>query len=124
MDDSNKNEAFSYTYSSKQQEEINGILKKYIPQEESAADRLRRLDRQTELPGMIVSITAGVIGALIFGVGMTCTIEWTDYFAVGVAAGIVGIALISAAYPIFKGITKRQRKKIAPQIIELSKKIK
>lgn len=124
MDKENRNEDFSYTYSAKQQEEVNSILQKYMLREESAIESLRRLDKQAEYPGMIVSITAGIIGALLLGVGMTCTMEWTDYFAIGVVVGVIGIALISAAYPLFKGITKKQREKIAPQIIELSTKIK
>lgn len=124
MDNENKNEAFSYTYSAKQQEEVNSILQKYMPREESAIDKLRRLDKQTEQPGRIASITTGIIGTLMLGVGMTCTMEWTDYFAIGVVVGVIGIALISAAYPLFKKITKKQREKIAPQIIELSEKLK
>lgn len=120
----NKDEHFSYTYSPKQQEEISSILKKYIPQEESAIEKIRRLDRQAEQPGMAASLTVGIIGTLLLGVSMTCTIEWTNFFIIGIAVGVIGIALIMSAYPIFKRVTKRQRKKIAPQIVELSEKVK
>lgn len=40
----NKNETFTYTYSSKQQEEIRNIRSKYLPKEEDKMEQLRRLD--------------------------------------------------------------------------------
>lgn len=124
MENKNKDNSFNYTYSPKQQDEINNILQKYVPREESAIDTIRLLDRQAEQPGMIASISIGIIGTLLLGIGMTCTVKWTKFFVVGIVVGLVGIALIISAYPVFKKITKRQRDKIAPQIVELSKKIK
>lgn len=119
----NKDKHFSYTYSPKQQEEISHILQKYISHEESAVEKIRRLDRQAEQPGIIAALIVGIIGTLLLGIGMICTVEWTQFFIIGIVVGVIGIALIMAAYPIFKKITKKQRKKIALQIIELSKKI-
>lgn len=120
MNSEGNNEVFSYTYSAKQQEEIENIRKKYMPQTENKMEYLRRLDKSAEQPGMIAAITAGVIGALLLGVGMCCTMEWQEFFVIGVIVGIIGIALVSAAYPIFKIITKRRREKIAPEIIKLT----
>ena len=117
------NEAFSYTYSAKQQEEVDSILQKYIPQTESPIEQLRRLDKRAEQTGNIASVALGVTGTMLLGVGMCCTLEWTDYFILGIFIGLAGIALIAAAYPIYKTVTKKRREKIAPQIIELSKKI-
>ena len=39
---------------------------------------------------------------------------------VGSLIGIVGIVLISVAYPIYNCIIKKERKKIAPKIIRLT----
>ena len=116
-------EKFSYTYSSQQQEEIDRILKKYMPSEESVLDKLRRLDREAERPGTVASVTAGVIGSLVLGFGMCCSLEW-ELFLTGTVIGMIGIAIIAAAYPLFRLLTKKQRKKIAPQMIELSKTLK
>lgn len=118
-----KTEKFSYTYSAKQQEEVRRIRQKYIPNEESKMDKLRKLDKSVEIPGRIVSITLGIIGTLLFGVGMTCTMVWTDYFVLGIVVGVFGIALLAAAYPLYGMITKRQRKKLAPQILALSEEL-
>ena len=41
----NGNNTFHYTYSAKQQEEVQRIRKKYLPPEEDKMEQLRRLDR-------------------------------------------------------------------------------
>lgn len=45
---------------------------------------------------------------------------WTSLFALGVVVGLVGIAGIIAAYPVYSHITKKQKEKLAPQILRLS----
>lgn len=114
---------FTYTYSAKKQDEVDKILKKYLPKKESAIEKIQRLDRQVEYKGRILTITIGIVGTLLLGTGMSCIMELSDYFAIGIIIGIAGILLIASAYPIFKKVTKIQRMKIAPQIIELSKEI-
>ena len=69
----NNKETFEYTYSAKQQQEIESIRKKYLPKEEDKMERIRKLDREAERPGMIASLATGVIGALMLGIGMCCT---------------------------------------------------
>lgn len=41
----NGKDTFYYTYSAKQQEEIQNIRKKYLAREEDKMEKLRRLDR-------------------------------------------------------------------------------
>lgn len=122
MDNDNE-KMFTYTYSAKKQDEVERILKKYIPKEESAIEKIQHLDRQVECRGRALAITLGIVGTLLLGTGMSCIMELSGYFAIGIVIGIVGIMLIISAYPIFKKVTKIQRMKIAPQIIELSKKM-
>lgn len=116
-----ENKTFTYSYSAKQQEEINNIRKKYLPQEDNKMEQLRRLDRNVAKKGMIASLTVGIISALILGVGMCCTMVWGDrLFALGIIVGIIGIAGIAAAYPIYNHITEKEREKAAVQILELA----
>lgn len=121
MEDRNGN--FSYTYSANQQEEVKRIRQKYVPNEESKMDTLRKLDKSVDRPGMIAAITLGIIGMLLFGAGMTCTMVWTDFFVLGVVVGVIGMIILAVCYPVFKMITKMQRVKIAPQILELSEEL-
>lgn len=120
----NKNQSFEFTYSAKQQKEIENIRKKYLPKEEDKMETLRRLDKNAEKPGTIISIAVGVIGALILGTGMCCTMVWGEsLFIIGIIVGILGIGIVSAAYPLYKKITRKQREKIAVQILALSEEL-
>lgn len=118
-----KKETFNYTYSAAQQEEIKSIREKYMrpTPEEDKMERLRRLDASVTRPGTIVSLMVGIISALILGIGMCCTMVWAEtFFIPGIFIGIIGIAGVIAAYPVYDYITKKQREKLAPEILRLS----
>ena len=119
----NEKEPFEYTYSAKQQEEIEKIRSKYLPKQESKMEQLRKLDQQAEKPGTIVSIAVGTIGSLLRGIGMCCCMVWGEsmmIFVAGIIIGITGIGVVSVAYPLYKKITHKQREKIADKILALS----
>lgn len=114
-------EQFNYTYSAKQQEEVKKIRDKYVIQEGDKMEQLRRLDQSVSQKSTMYSIVVGVIGALILGVGMCCCLVWQGiWFIPGIIIGIIGIAMVGCAYPIYNHITKKEREKIAPEIIRLS----
>lgn len=113
-------ETFSYTYSAKEQEEIKKIREKYVPKEADKMEQLRRLDAGVTQKGTVISLVVGIIGALILGTGMSMCMVWTELFVLGIIVGIVGIVMVSAAYPIYSYVTKKEREKIAPEIIRLT----
>ena len=120
------NENFSFTYSAQQQKEVEAIRRKYIPKEEDKMEQLRKLHAIPTQMAQAVSLAVGVIGALIMGTGMSLVM--TDIGAslgslamvIGIAAGVVGMALVALAYPIYNRVLKKQREKIAPEILRLS----
>ena len=116
------NNEFQYTYSAAQQNEIKKIRKKYLPKEETTdkMELLRKLDKSAETPGVIVALILGIVGTLLLGVGMCCVLMWTDFFALGIIVGILGIITLSLAYPAYKKITQRKREIIAPEILRLT----
>ncbi len=117
----NPNETFQYTYSAKQQEEIQNIRKKYLPPQEDKMQQLRRLDQMSTRKGTVLSIAVGVIGCLLLGVGMCCTMVWMGpLFIPGIVIGVLGILAVAAAYPLYTRITQKQRQKLAPQILKLT----
>jgi hypothetical protein len=119
-----KNETFAYTYSAKQQEEVQKIREKYIPQEENKMEQLRRLDASSTRPGTIVALAMGIAGALILGVGMCCTLIWEDrYFVPGIIIGVAGLVMMGLAHPMYHHITKKQREKLAPEILRLTEEL-
>ena len=116
-------ESFEFTYSAKQQKEVERIRNKYVSKEESKMEQLIRLDKQAERPGTITSITIGTIGTLLLGVGMCCVLVWNssiEFFVAGIVIGIIGMVVAGYAYPIYQKVTKKERVKIAEQIIALS----
>jgi len=115
-------ETFEYTYSAKKQDEIEAIRRKYMPAEEDKMETLRKLDRSAENAGTITAIVIGVIGTLIFGTGMSMVLVGKIYF-LGITVGILGVIFIAAALPLYRYIVKKQREKIAPQILALSEEL-
>lgn len=112
---------FTYTYSAREQEEVKRIREKYVHKEDDKMERLRKLDRDVTRKATAASVSAGVIGALILGIGMCCTMVWAGkWFIPGVVIGIVGIAFIAAAFPLHQRIIKKEREKIAPEILRLT----
>lgn len=121
----NENETtFEYSYSSKRQEEIEKIRNKYMEKEEDKMELLRKLDRDVEKPGTMAAIIVGVIGTLIMGAGMSmCMVGPEEGFVAGIVIGIIGMAVAGVAYPIYLAMTKKQREKLAPQILALSEEL-
>ncbi len=114
-------ETFSYTYSAKQQEEIRRIREKYVPKQADKMEQLRCLDASVTRKGTIASLVVGIIGVLVMGFGMSCCMVWTDtLLVVGIVFGVIGIVAVSVAYPLYDHITKKEREKIAPEIIRLT----
>ena len=121
MENKNESEVFSYTYSAKEQEEVKQIRKKYMPKEADKMEQLRRLDRSVTRKGAAVSIVMGIIGALTLGIGMCCAMVWMgQWFIPGIVIGLVGIILVSLAYPLYTHITQKEREKMAPEILRLT----
>lgn len=121
-----ENNQFNYTYSSREQAEIKKIREKYEPQTEDKMQLLRRLDREVAKKASTTSITVGVIGALIMGTGMSVAMTelgsklGTPGMVLGIAVGCVGMIIAAAAYPLYMRVTKKEREKIAPEIIRLT----
>ena len=62
-----------------------------------------------------------IIGILLLGIGMSCSMVWADkWFLQGIVIGVIGIIGISSAYPIYTRITRKQREKLAPEIVRLT----
>lgn len=121
MENQNQKETFSYTYSAKQQEEVQNIRSKYLPKEEDKMEQLRRLDRSVTQKATMLSIAVGIIGSLLLGIGMCCTMVWVGkWFIPGIVIGVIGIAVLAAAYPLHVRTVNKEREKIAPEIIRLT----
>ncbi len=116
-----ENNSFSYSYSAKEQEEIKAIRAKYIPKEENKLDRLRRLDASATRKGTITALMLGILSALLLGLGMSCTLVWAGkWFIPGIVIGVVGIAGIVSAYPLYKYLVRKERARLTQEILQLT----
>lgn len=116
-----KNETFHYTYSAEQQQELRRIRQKYLPPEEDKMALLKKLDRSVSAKGTAAALTVGILGTLLLGIGMSCTMVWADtLFVPGIILGLLGIALAALAAPLYRAVTKRERRRIAPEILRLT----
>ena len=119
-------ESFEYTYSAQRQQEVEAIRKKYLPKEEDKMETLRKLHAIPTQKAQAASIAMGVIGSLILGTGMSlCMTEigaalGNLAMVVGILAGIIGMILAGLAYPTYARIKKKEREKIAPEILKLT----
>ena len=122
-------EGFHYTYSAAQQQEIEDIRKKYLPREEDKMEQLRRLHHSATQKAQAWSIAVGVIGALILGAGMSLFMSDLAAFLggyamlIGIPVGLVGLALVALAYPVYNRTLRKERERIAPKILRLTEEL-
>ena len=120
------NNSFEYTYSAQQQKEVEAIRKKYLPKEEDKMEQLRKLHHSASQKAQAASIAIGVIGALLLGTGMSlCMTELgaaLGQFAMvlGILVGVMGLVMVALAYPLYHRTLRKERARIAPEILRLS----
>lgn len=129
MSTQNETDGFKLTYAAKEQEEIRKIRQKYQPQEEDNMSRLRKLDASVTQKATVVSLVIGIIGALVMGSGMSLimtdfgkvfSLQGSTEMIMGIIMSVLGMAMACFAYPIYSKIVKREREKIAPEILRLT----
>ena len=121
-----ENNSFEYTYSAERQQEIEAIRKKYLPKEEDKMEQLRRLHSIPTQKAQAASIAIGVLGILILGAGMSLCM--TDLGAalghlamgIGILVGLSGLVMVAMAYPVYNIVLRKERQRIAPEILRLS----
>ncbi len=119
---------FEYNYSAPteaERKEIDSIRRQYetrVDSEQSKLERIRELDRRVKNGAMITSLTVGIIGTLIFGTGLSMVLEFGQAF-LGVIISVVGAIPMIIAYPLYKGVLKKNKKKFGEEILRLSKEL-
>ena len=120
------NQNFTFTYSAQQQKEVEEIRKKYLPQKEDNMELLRHLHAIPTRKAQTAALTVGIVGALIMGTGMSLAMTQLGdalgalAMVIGIAVGLLGMALVTLAYPLYNRVLKTQRARIAPEILHLT----
>ncbi len=122
-------ENFSFIYSAQQQKEVEAIRNKYLPKEIDKMEQLRKLHSSAGQKAQAWAIAIGVIGALILGTGMSFAMtelgtllgmHRNPAMLIGIVMGLLGITLAALAYPVYNWVLKKQRARIAPEILRLT----
>lgn len=121
-----ENPSFEFTYSAQRQKEVEEIRSKYLPREEDKMHQLRSLHAIPTQKAQAISLVFGILGALILGTGMSLCM--TDIGAtlgsfamvLGILVGIIGMVLVALAYPLYNRVLKKERQRIAPEILKLT----
>lgn len=119
---------FEYKYSSPSKEErreIEFIKKQYekpVSKEKTKLDRLRELDFKVKETPVIVSLALGIVGLLVFGVGLTMILEWNLLFW-GVVVMVVGCVPMGFAYYSHNKLYTKLKNKYSEEILNLSREL-
>lgn len=109
---------------------VQKIRTQYTEKEHTRLDALKELDKKVKRPANVFAYIFGTLGAVIMGSGMSLVmteigeaIGLENAMPVGIAIGVVGLAMAVVNYPIYKSILSTRRKKYADKIIALSDEI-
>ncbi len=118
---------FSYNYSAPTKEErreIEDIKRRYSAETptESKMERLRHLDKKVKRSPTAVSLSLGIVGTLVFGLGLTMVLEW-NMLTTGIIVMLAGCLPIAAAYPLHNLILAKNKKKYGEEIVKISEEL-
>lgn len=100
------------------------IRAEYSEKKRTKLDELFELDRKVKRPAEIFAFVFGTIGALVMGFGMCLAMKVIgDMMALGIVIGVVGIAMVSVNYFIYKMIINRGKKEYGDKILALTDEI-
>ena len=121
------NNKFKYTYSAPTQEErreIEDIKRQYdgSKPEKDKLTQLRELHARVNTSPLILGLTLGVVGILIFGTGLTMALQW-DLLVWGVVVMAAGSIAMGLAYPMQKLLLERNKRKYGGEIVRLSEEL-
>ena len=100
-------------------------------------EQLRKLHHSAGQKAQAASIAMGVIGALLLGTGMSlCMTELGAALGqlamvlgilvgliglvLGILVGLIGLVLVALAYPLYQRTLRKERARIAPEILRLT----
>ena len=117
-------QTFEYKYvapTPKERREIESIKRRYAP-EVKAADplaRLKALDNKVAGTAQALALSVGVVGTLIFGLGLSMVLEF-NLLLWGIAVAVLGVAVLLSAYPTYSLFLARGKKKYGEEILRLT----
>lgn len=120
----NTKETFNYTYSTKEQKELEAIKNKYTTKEEkkpSNYDKIKKLDKKPTKVATTCALIIGISSSLFLGGGMSLVMILGDMF-LGILVGMIGLVGMLLSYPLYKLVYKVIKNEVKDEILELCEK--
>ncbi len=126
MQEENRNK-FNYTYSApteSERKEIEEIRREYLPESENdeKTQRLKTLDSFVRNTAKAAALAFGVFGILVFGLGLSMVLSW-NIMVWGSVVCMAGASFSVAAYPVYRIVLRKNKKKYGPEILRLSREL-
>ena len=118
---------FEFRYSvptEEERNEIKNIRNQYLDnhsQNEKLA-RLRKLDAKVKNIPTCVSMIVGIMGILIFGLGLAVALEWGLIFW-GVIIGVIGCVPMGFSYIVYNKTYLKLKDKYSDEILQISNEL-
>lgn len=119
----NKDDKFEYSYkalSDKEIKRVEAIKTEYDDQ--SSLRKLEELDKRVKSFPIIISLTFGILGTLVFGLGLTCILKWSNY-TFGILLALCGSLILGIAYPLYNYFYNKNKAKYKDEIVRISNEL-
>lgn len=118
---------FKYTYTAPtkaEREEIEDIRRNYLPTQErdNKLKEIRQLDNRVKNIPSTISFIVAIVGVLIFGLGLTCILEWHQIL-MGIIISVIGCIPIGLAHFAYFKLTSKLKEKYKDRILTLSEEL-
>ena len=123
----NNDNRFEYTYSAPteyERRQIEQIRAKYAPksEDECSMQTLKALDNKIHSTATMLALVFGILGCLIFGLGLTMVLEW-NILTWGIVIMAIGCIPMAFAYPAYTASIKRGKQKYGEKILQISNQL-
>lgn len=118
---------FEYTYKAPTEDERREIeyIQNQYKQKQNTSSKLqllRKLDNKVKSIPTMIALIMGIIGTLIFGLGLAMILQWQIYIW-GSLVGVVGSVPILMSYFVYYKIFNKLKNKYSSQILKLSEEL-
>lgn len=102
--------------------EVEQIRSKYLPQDQNKLEQLKKLDKQSTVPGKKAILIMSII-SLLFIASSIFIFTSAKWILTGAICGVLGVSTILLMKPVYSLVTEKERTRLAPQIMRLSDEI-
>lgn len=90
---------------------------------QTAEQRIHDLDKAVRGKALRAALVPGVVGLVLFGIGMSVSLQESDYFILGIVVGVMGLALLVMTYPIYSKKLVQEKDLVRGELLDLASQL-